>query len=106
MVEADLPLLHRWLQEPHVRAFYEDGLRTLAQVADYYADYFAGREATHLSIASLDGVPVAYLQAYRISDHPEYAAVVQVGETDAGIDMLIGEPSYAGRGLGGPLLRQ
>jgi aminoglycoside 6'-N-acetyltransferase len=106
MREPDVPLLHRWLQEPHVRAFYDDGLRTLDAVAAYYADYFAGREATQISIASQDGVPFAYLQTYRIADHPEYAAIVQVGDTDAGIDMLIGEPAYAGRGLGGPLLRE
>jgi GNAT superfamily N-acetyltransferase len=80
-------------------------LRTVADVAAYYADYLNGVERTLVSIASLDGVPIAYLQAYRISDHPDYAAVVQVGDTDAGIDMLIGDPGSAGRGVGGPLLR-
>ena len=104
LVPADLPLLHRWLQEPHVRAFYDDGLRTLADVEAYYASEWDGPNLLYL--ASDDAGPFAYLQAYRIADHPAYAAAVQVGATDAAIDMLIGEPDRAGRGLGGPLLRQ
>lgn len=101
---ADLPLLHRWLQEPHVRAHYDDGLRTLEQVAAYYADCLRGREPTRLYICSLDGTPIAFLQTYRIADYPDYAAIVEVGDDAAGVDMLIGEPAYVHRGLGGPLL--
>ena len=105
MTAADLPLLHRWLQEPHVRALYDDVLRTLDAVAAYYADTSPGARRREISDRVAGRGTFAYLQTYRISDHPEYAAIVQVGETDASIDMLIGEPAYAGRGLGGPLLR-
>jgi aminoglycoside 6'-N-acetyltransferase len=106
MTDADLPALHRWLQEPHVRAFYDDGLRTLEAVAAYHGDALHGREPTHLFFALAGGEPCAYLQTYRIADHPAYAAAVQVGPDDAAVDMLIGEPRFAHRGLGGPLLRR
>ena len=106
MTDADLPALHRWLQEPHVRAFYDDGLRTLEAVAAYHADALHGREPTHLFFALAGGEPCAYLHTYRIADHPANAAAVLVGPADAAVDMLIGEPRFAHRGLGGPLLRR
>jgi RimJ/RimL family protein N-acetyltransferase len=105
LTEADLPRLHGWLQQPHVREFYDDGLRSVEAVAAYYADVLSRAEPTHAFIGACDGTPIAFLQTYRIADHPAYAAAVQVGATDAGIDMLIGEPASAHRGLGAPLLR-
>ncbi len=104
LIDANLPRLHRWLQEPHVRAHYDDGLRTLEQVAAYYGDCLRGREPTHLYLGSVDATPIAFLQTYRIADYPDYAAIVDVGDDAAGVDMLIGEPAYVDRGLGGPLL--
>jgi RimJ/RimL family protein N-acetyltransferase len=106
MTEDQLGLLHRWLEEPHVRAFYDREARTLHGVTEAYLPKIRGEEPTLPFIASLSGVPIGYLQAYRLADHPAYAAVLGVGPDAAGVDMLIGEPSYAHRGLGAPLLRQ
>ena len=40
------------------------------------------------------GMPIGYLQAYRMSDHPQYNAHVGVDEDTAGVDLLIGEADY------------
>jgi len=103
---ADLPMLHGWLEQPHVREFWSDEPRTLDGVAAHYRGVLDGTEPTHGFIAAADSVPMAFLQTYRISDYPEYACHVAVGPDAAGVDMLIGDPSYAHRGLGGPLLAQ
>ncbi len=106
MTLDDLRLLHRWLQEPHVRAFYDREPQTLEGVAANYRDKIRGDEPTEPYIASLDATPIGYLQTYRFADYPDYARAIDVGSAAAGVDMLIGEPAYAHRGLGAPLLRQ
>jgi aminoglycoside 6'-N-acetyltransferase len=106
LTEADLPRLHDWLEQPHVRAFWRDEPRTLDGVAERYAGVLAGTEPTYAFIASLEELPIGFLQTYRIADHPDYAARIDVGADAAGVDMLIGDPSFAHRGLGAPLLVQ
>ncbi len=106
MAEADLPLLHGWLEQPHVREFWSDEPRTLVGVAAHYRGVLDGSDPTHAFLAYAEDVPLGYLQMYRIGDYPDYAAHVDVGADAAGVDMLIGEPAYAQRGLGGPLLAQ
>jgi aminoglycoside 6'-N-acetyltransferase len=104
LARDDLPLLHAWLQQGHVRAHYEDGLRTLAQVADYYADVLTGADPTRAYIAAHDRTPIAYVQAYRVADYPSYAAALAITDDALGIDMLIGDPAFVHRGLGASLL--
>lgn len=106
MTEEDLPLLHRWLEEPHVRQFYNRESRTLEGVAADYGPKIRGEVPTWPFIAAQGGTPIGYLQTYRIDDHPDYARAIAVGAGTAGVDMLIGEPAYAHRGLGAPLLAQ
>ena len=106
MTEADLPLLHGWFEQPHVREFYDREPRTLAEVSESYLGKIRGEVPTRPFIALLDAAPIGYLQVYRIADHPDYATAIDVGDDAAGVDMLIGEPAHAHRGLGAPLLRQ
>ena len=106
MTEADLPLLHRWLEQPHVREFYNREPRTLEEVSARYLGRIRGEVPTEPYLAILDEVPIGYLQTYRIADHPDYARAIEVGDDTAGVDMLIGEPEHAHRGLGAALLRQ
>ena len=47
----------------------------------------------------VDGAPVGLIQWYRVGDYPDYAAAISEAD-GAGIDLLIGEPSMVGRGLG------
>ena len=43
---GDLPLMHRWLGEPHVRQWWHDGAGTLAEANAKYAPRIAGAEPT------------------------------------------------------------
>lgn len=99
MTEGDLPRVHAWLAEPHVAEFWS------AEPGELEA-LLRDDEPAHAFIASADAMPIAYLQTYRIDDHPDYAAHVAVGADAAGVDMFIGEPAFAHRGLGAPLLAQ
>jgi aminoglycoside 6'-N-acetyltransferase len=106
MTLDDLRLLHRWFEQPHVREFYHREPRTYDEVAASYRGKILGEEPTTPYIAALGGTAIGYLQSYRLADYPAYAAAIGAADDAAGVDMLIGEPSYAHRGLGAPLLRR
>lgn len=113
MTTEDLPQLHRWLNNPKVAEWY--GLSangeqvrqpSLEQVVAQYEPRTSGAEPTLSYFILLDGAPIGYIQSYRIGDYPGYAATLDVGENDVGIDLLIGEDEHRDRGLGVSILRR
>ena len=57
MTEDDLRMLHQWLEEPHVREFYDREPRTFHEAAAKHRGKILGDEPTEPYIASLDGTP-------------------------------------------------
>jgi RimJ/RimL family protein N-acetyltransferase len=101
----DLPLMHRWINTPHVREWWEP-LPTLAEVSARYAARIESREPTRSFIIECDHEPIGYIQTYRIADYPAYATQVQPDPGAAGVDLFIGEASRVGRGTGSRALRE
>jgi aminoglycoside 6'-N-acetyltransferase len=91
-----LPLLRDWLTREHVRRWWRDPIESLAE----YEQAIDGLDPTDHYLILLDGRPVGMIETYLVSDHPEWEAIVQVGEGVAGVDLLIGEEELIGRGLG------
>lgn len=104
MVPGDLPDLVRWLGQAHVRTWYAvDGEPTPQRVEEHYGPDLAGRTPTSLWVAEVNGRSIGMIQDYRIRDYPEYALLTP--DPDAvGLDYLIGEPAWVGRGLGTRML--
>jgi aminoglycoside 6'-N-acetyltransferase len=100
LAEADLPLLHAWLNASHVIAGYSRVHTTAGDVAAKYGPRIAGTVPVRGYIASVALRPLGYVQVYRVADFPDYAAVVGEFERAMAIDALIGEVEYTGRGLG------
>lgn len=99
---AHLPLLHGWLQRPHVREFWDDGDRTPQQVR---AHYFASEREVLSFIIRLDGQEAGYIQAYPVTLGSDYAPWRrEMGET-WGIDLFIGEAKWLGQGHAAPIIR-
>ena len=105
MTRADLPLLHEWLQRPHVQRWWSER-ETYDEVVAHYGPALDGDDPTDHYITLLDENPIGLVETYLVSDHPEYAAIVDVGEGVAGVDLFIAEEALVGRGLGSSLLRQ
>jgi len=106
MVADDLPLLHEWLQRPHVRRWWGEP-RTLEGVVEHYQPAIDGREPTDHYLALLDGRPVGMVQTYLVADYPPHAELMGVdGRDTAGLDILIGDEALVGRGLGTEILRR
>jgi aminoglycoside 6'-N-acetyltransferase len=99
MRSDDLRVLHEWLQRPHVQRWWTDR-ETYEEVVEHYLPSIEGDEPTDHYLVLLDERPIGLVETYLVSDHPEYAALVGVGEGVAGLDLFIGEEALIGQGLG------
>ena len=104
LAEADLEILHDWLNRPHMRAHYQSEPISLAEVRREYRPRLRDARSVHCHVALLDGQPMGSLQCYRLRDEAEFAA--EVGETDGvAVDLFIGEARHIGQGIGRRMLR-
>jgi RimJ/RimL family protein N-acetyltransferase len=102
LTEDDLPLLRRWLKEPHVAEYWQEP-QDEAEFRDKYLNVLTARDV-RAHIVYIDDVPIGYIQDYQ-------ACLVGGGWwPDAkpgvfGIDQFIGQPDWVGKGLGAKLIR-
>ena len=101
----DLPLLHRWLNNPRVYRWYGGEAPSFAEVAEQYAPRTLAASAIHPYLILHQTAPIGYIQSYMIADDPEYAALVGDSRGAAALDVLIGEDASALRGLGAASVR-
>ena len=102
---SDLPLLHRWLNAPHVARWWYGDDTSWHGVQKEYTLYIEGREPVEPYLILHDDKPIGYIQTYLISHDEEYASLAGV-EDSAGVDMFIGEDEYLYRGLGSKILQR
>jgi len=97
MTADDLPMVQRWLGEPHVAEWWHDP-ETLV---------FVSSDLDHPDLAqfivSVDGRPFAYLQCYQIGDW--HVGFGPQPEGTRGLDQFIGEADMLGRGHGSAFIR-
>src|SRR5262245_16457003 len=101
----DLPLMHRWLNTPHVRKWW-DALPTLDAVVAKYSPPILGEEPTRSFIVEAVSGPVGYIQSYRIADYPDYARHLGADDWAAGVDLFVGEVEFVGQGSGSAILME
>lgn len=100
VTERDLPLLRRWLDEPHVREWWGDPDEGIAEIRQAMEEV-----SVEPLIVELANRPIAYLQSYdpHLEDDHPYAD--QPFGT-LGIDISIGEPDLLGKGHGSAIVAQ
>ena len=107
MTVGDFADVSRWVNEPHVARWWTlpdvSGHRSLEQVEAYYGAALRGEDPTRMWVWEVNGRSVGFSQDYRISDHPDYALLSSRADA-VGFDYALGEPAFAGRGLGTSLL--
>lgn len=107
LAEADLPRMHRWLNDPAVVEWWEgEDVSWPAVVRDYGPE--RDDSAEHW-IGLLGGEPLGWIQCYLATEEIEdetyyWQEHLPLAET-GGIDYLVGEPQHRGRGLGAALIR-
>lgn len=104
--DADLPMLHEWLNDPGVVEWWEGQDVSWDGVVEHYAPANAGPREQWLAL--LDGRPVGWLQCYRALDHLDETELWWdhgVDEAAAGIDYLVADPATRGQGIGPRMIR-
>jgi RimJ/RimL family protein N-acetyltransferase len=100
-----LPLLHDWLQRPHVHEWWNEH-STLDEVADHYGPSIDGGDPTDHYVVLLDERPIGFVETYLIADHSEWELTIGAEPGAVGVDLFIAEPELTGKGLGTQLLQQ
>ena len=75
MSAADLPMVRRWLEAPHVAQWWHDPDTQFALVSGDL-----DHPAMDQFIVTTDERPFAYLQCYRNADYPEWGNVIEVND--------------------------
>ena len=103
MTRGDLPDVTRWRAADHVRTWFTMQEPSLEALEAKYGERIDGMSPTRMWVVEVNGRSVGFVQDYRIGDYPDYAVLGP--DPDAiGIDYVIGEPAWAGQGLGARML--
>ncbi|WP_330460231.1 acetyltransferase [Streptomyces sp. NBC_00820] len=102
-VERDLSLIHRWMSDPAVAAFWELAGPPGATAKHLRAQLDGGGRSVPC-LGLLDGTPMSYWELYR-ADLDPLARYYPARLHDTGIHLLVGGAADRGRGLGSVLIR-
>ena len=107
MTEQDLPLLHDWLNRPHVVEWWggEAQPPSLAEVLEHYAPRVLSQDAVTPYIALWAGEPMGYAQSYVALGSGEGWWENETDPGVRGIDQLLAHPDQLNQGLGTQLVR-
>ena len=97
MTAEDMPLVQRWLAEPHVAEWWHD-----PETLEFISGDLDHHDLAQF-IVSLDGRPFAYLQCYQIGDW--HVSFGPQPEGTRGLDQFIGEADMLGGGHGSGFIR-
>ena len=95
VTKDDLPLLRQWLSAAHVRRWWGDPARELADIADALTE--TGVEPY---IVSSGERPIGYLQSYDLRAAWALGQLLDQPAGTVGIDQFIGEADMVGKGHG------
>lgn len=105
LAEQDLPLLHEWLNRPHMLEWWS-GEQSLEDVRQKYLPRIAEADDARPFLALLDGRPVGYVQWYSVSEGRDDWWPDRPGPGVLGIDQFLADGDRLGRGLGTAMVRQ
>ncbi|HYQ43905.1 MAG TPA: GNAT family N-acetyltransferase [Polyangiaceae bacterium] len=104
LTRADLPLIHEWLNRPHVAEWWDDQRDLESVLRTFGADL--EKSVIRMFLVCLDQEAIGYIQVYRVMGaDPEWWQ----DETDPGargIDQFLANAQQLGRGLGSSMVRQ
>ncbi|WP_240324714.1 GNAT family N-acetyltransferase [Trinickia diaoshuihuensis] len=92
-IESDLPVLHQWLNEPRVNAFWGEAGGLHAHRA--YLERQLAAPHVHPLIGAFDDEPFGYFEAYWAKED-RISPFAEPGEHDRGVHMLVGQTRWRG----------
>ncbi len=109
-----LPLLLKWLETPHVKAWWDrDAKWTPELIEEKFASYIEGykiedgvRKEMLAYVIEIETKPVGYIQVYNVHDFPreDDIDVSHLPKATAAFDWYVGDADYIGKGYGAKIL--
>jgi AacA4 family aminoglycoside N(6')-acetyltransferase len=102
MTEQDLPMLHDWLNRPHIVEWWggEEERPTLDEVLEQYLPSVLAEESVTPYIAMLGAEPIGYAQSYVALGSGDGWWKDQTDPGVRGIDQSLANPTQLNQGLG------
>jgi len=118
LVELHFPLLLKWLEMPHVKAWWDKDIkRTLDSIREKYGTYVKGYKllkiqdkmiemAIYPFVIVYDKTPIGYIQYYDKYDFlsEQNYETIELPQSCAGIDIYIGESEFINKNIGTKVL--
>lgn len=116
LAESHFPLLLKWLEAPHVKAWWDQGVTyTLELVKEKFGKHIHGialsknsNHKTYAYVICLDEEMIGYIQAYNAHDFAQenHLDLRAISGSICGVDLFIGESSFLNKGLGASILNE
>lgn len=114
--DSHLPLLLKWLETPHVKAWWDQEIQwTPELIEEKFGSYVQGykleqgvRKPFQAYVIYVEHTPIGYIQLYNAHDFSrDYpVSLKEFPPSLAAIDFFIGEEESLGKGLGSRILTQ
>lgn len=106
MTEHDLPILHDWLNRPHIVEWWggEEARPTLAEVRGHYLPSVLDEASVTPYIAMLGDEPIGFAQSYVALGSGDGWWEDETDPGVRGIDQSLANPAQLGKGLGTKLV--
>lgn len=101
----DIPLFHRWRNQPHVSKWWDPPYPSLEDARDEIHAYLRPNFGVDAYIAAHNGRDFAYLQRWEVAQFPDYRPYAKLDDRTNGIDIFIGYVDYLHKGWGTRLMR-
>ncbi len=99
--EGDLALIHRWMNDPEVAAYWHTA-EPMSEISAYLAMRGAS-PSIRLCVGELSGEPMSYWELYR-ADRDALGCFYDALPHDIGVSVLIGPPEWRGKGVASRLI--
>ena len=99
----DLPMLHGWLQRPHVAEWWS-APTTIAELEHDYFSAAADGSSTEAWIALLAGEPIGFIQSYVAMGSGDGWWEEETDPGTRGIDQFLANAAQLGQGLGSAMV--
>lgn len=104
LTRDDFPQMLAWLSDPDVSPWYTAEELSAEGMEREFGEAIDGIDPVDSYIVIIDDVPAGYIQSYRLGDHPDYLAQLDLDPDDVSTDLFLGDPLYRNHGWGAPLL--
>lgn len=99
LIREDLPLLHEWIQRPHIADWWSEP-RELEDIENDYLPVINGVSSTSAYIISLGQEPVGFIQAYVVKGSGDGWWEDEDDPGARGIDQFLADADRLNQGLG------